>query len=77
METLQTYNNKHKNNNRQGDFSIINSAFPSVPGITALRCGRLLVAANAALNLQPNTLFLKKTKQKKKLKKQPAKKPGQ
>ena len=68
METLQTYNNKHKNNNRQGDFSIINSAFPSVPGITALRCGRLLVAVNAALNLQPNTLFLKKTKQKKNLK---------
>ena len=29
-------------------------------GITALRCGRLLVVANAALNLQPKTLFLKK-----------------
>ena len=76
METLQTYNNEHNNNNRQGDFSIINSAFPSVAGITALRCGRLLVAVNAALNLQPNTLFLKK-QNKKKLKKQPAKKPGQ
>ena len=46
--------------NKQGYFFIINSAFPSVAGITALRSGRLLVVANAALNLQPNTLFLKK-----------------
>ena len=36
-------------------------------GITALRSGRLLVVANAALDLQPNTLFLKQ-KQKKSLK---------
>ena len=46
--------------NKQGYFFIINSAFPSVADITALRSGRLLVVANAALNLQPNTLFLKK-----------------
>ena len=55
----------------QGDFSITNSAFPSVAGITALRWGRLLVVCNAALNLQPNTLFSKK-KKKKNLKRQPA-----
>ena len=48
--------------NKQLDFFIINSAFPSLAGITALRSGRLLVVANAALNLQPNTLFLKKKK---------------
>ena len=61
--------------NKQLDFFIINSAFPSLAGITAMRSGRLLVVANAALNLQPNTLFLKK-----KIiiiKKQPAKNPGQ
>ena len=62
--------------NKQGVFFIINSAFPSLAGITALRSGRLLVVANATLNLQPKTLFLKK-KKKKKLEKQPAKKPGQ
>ena len=50
--------------NKQLDFFIINSAFPSLAGITALRSGRLLVVANAALNLQPNTLFLKKKKKK-------------
>ena len=50
--------------NKQLDFFIINSAFPSLAGITALRSGRLLAVANAALNLQPNTLFLKKKKQK-------------
>ena len=61
--------------NKQSVFFIINSAFPSLAGITALRSGRLLVVANAALNLQPKTLFLKKKK--KKLEKQPAKKPGQ
>ena len=48
--------------NKQLDFFIINSAFPSLAAITALRSGRLLVVANAALNLQPNTLFLKKKK---------------
>ena len=62
--------------NKQLDFFIINSAFPSLAGITAMRSSRLNVVANAALNLQPNTLFLKK-KKKKKIKKQPAKKPGQ
>ena len=66
--------------NKQLDFFIINSAFPSLTVITALRSGRLLVVANAALTLQPNTLFFfkkQKTKKQKKLKKQPAKKPGQ
>lgn len=43
--------------NKQGDFFITNSALPSVAGITALRCGRLLVVANAALFLQPKTFF--------------------
>ena len=52
-----------KTYNMQGDFFITNSAFPSVAGITALPCGRLLVVANAALNLQPKTLFKKKKKQ--------------
>ena len=51
--------------NKQLDFFVINSAFPSLAGITALRSGRLLVVANAALNLQPKTLFLKKKKKKK------------
>ena len=48
--------------NMQGYFFITNSAFPSVAGITALHCGRLLVVCNATLNLQPNTLFSKKKK---------------
>ena len=55
--------------NKQGDFFFFNSVFPSVAGITALHCGRLLVVANAALNLQPNTLFLKKKKLKSNLRK--------
>ena len=54
----------------QGDFFITNSALPSVAGITALHCGRLVVVANAALNLQRNTLFKKKKTIN--LKKQPA-----
>ena len=39
-----------RTNNMQRGFFIINSAFPSVGGITALRCGRLFVVANTALN---------------------------
>ena len=50
----------------QGDFVIIISAFPSVAGVTVMRCGRLLVVANAALNLQPNKLFFQEKKKKKK-----------
>ena len=52
--------------NKQGDFFIIKAALPSVAGITALLCGRLLKVANAALDLQPNTLFLKQHTKKKK-----------